>query len=327
MLLEKIYKSKKSYDKMLKKGLRKSLMSISIVLAALIILLNLVSAVSKTELRDVLKQTLKDYFENSSRLTIDETRDLLDFYLSLPSAAGDIDLSDNGSRSSKSIEDIVKPYGLIVATKSEDVESCIDCIRSCVNSTSKSVAECQKECESSKTCRETLPSFENIAGDMIKSECFKTCAANCFKIKTLTFKQQEICFVKCDTDCKTPETMQEEAETEEKEYTGVTILCCKKTFLFGSCLTKDEWTDCSTSASCREGSSEWSGTEIEECTFKSTEKICSGKQIYCEKSKILSTERSVTECSDEPSCDEFGETGDGFYKWNAKETIDCSYPC
>lgn len=75
------------------------------------ILLNsifLVQAVSDEDVKIVLKKALFEYFENpnSTTLTLPETKDVMNFYLTTPKGQDNVDLSQTGSSSGKSIQTI-----------------------------------------------------------------------------------------------------------------------------------------------------------------------------------------------------------------------------
>jgi len=80
----------------------------AIILITILLLINSVYAVSDEDVKEVLKKSLFEFFENphDTTIDIDETKDLLEFYLKTPKGEVLVDVNERGSHSGEKISDI-----------------------------------------------------------------------------------------------------------------------------------------------------------------------------------------------------------------------------
>ena len=87
----------------------KSKLTLGLMLAVILLIsLIFVNAVSDEDIKNVLKKSLLEYFENPNKttLTLPETKDILHFYLTTPKGQPNVDLSPTGISSRQSIQSI-----------------------------------------------------------------------------------------------------------------------------------------------------------------------------------------------------------------------------
>ena len=87
----------------------KSKLTLGLMLAVILLIsLIFVNAVSDEDIKNVLKKSLLEYFENPNKttLTLPETKDIMHFYLTTPKGQPNVDLSPTGISSRQSIQSI-----------------------------------------------------------------------------------------------------------------------------------------------------------------------------------------------------------------------------
>jgi len=159
----------------------------------MIVLINsifLVYAVSDEDVKNVLKRSLLEYFENPADINLDlqETKDILNFYLTIPKGQDSVDLSQTGSNSGKKIEEIFSKA-----------------------LTSTSITKQHNEkCSSQSECNDNL--FCKLAGDYPDLAGSKCCYSNecsssdgCMQEGAIFFRGSENEITCEDGEWKTPE--------------------------------------------------------------------------------------------------------------------------